>query len=257
MWSDLVEAGLDVKEAKLYLAVLSMDSPTIAQAAEACGVSRTNAYDVAKRLASRNLLDLVEANPEVSGRDKGAGRGRVVLHAADPEKLIEEWDQRRKLLDEIVPQLRAMHAKAGAAPRVRYLPGENGIRSALFDTLQWPSPLRGILSMRDLFTVPGPSAMREYIDARRSRSLWLHVVRSAEKDLPRGWQSSQEDLRRTRYAPADCLFTMTTFIGERAVVMLSSKQENFALKIESAEYAEMQRNLFEVLWAASQDTPEQ
>jgi hypothetical protein len=37
--------------------------------------------------------------------------------------------------------------------------------------------------------------------------------------------------------------------------MLSSTRENFALVIESAEYAEMQRNLFEVLWSASATEP--
>ena len=37
--------------------------------------------------------------------------------------------------------------------------------------------------------------------------------------------------------------------------MLSSTQENFALVIESAEYAEMQRNLLAVLWMASHTEP--
>jgi len=44
-------------------------------------------------------------------------------------------------------------------------------------------------------------------------------------------------------------------IGPNAVAMLSSTRENFALVIESAEYAEMQRNLFEGLWSASATEP--
>lgn len=37
--------------------------------------------------------------------------------------------------------------------------------------------------------------------------------------------------------------------------MPSSTNENFALMIESAEYAEMQGNLFDVLWAVSLERP--
>ncbi|WP_037068855.1 TrmB family transcriptional regulator, partial [Pseudonocardia acaciae] len=261
MWAELAEAGLEPKEAKLYLAILGMDAPTVARAAEAAGVSRTNAYDIAKRLAHRGLISMVERGQDGGQRDgqgigHGGGRGRTVLRAADPQYLLDEWDQRRTGLERLVPRLRAMHAKGGSAPRSRYLEGAAGIRAALFETLDWPSPLRGVLSMRDLITVPGAAAMREYIAARRERGLWLHVVRSPAKDYPKGWPTSDADLRRTRYAPPGYLFTMTMIIGTDAVAMLSSTSENFALVIESAEYAEMQGNLFDVLWAASKDRPD-
>jgi HTH-type transcriptional regulator, sugar sensing transcriptional regulator len=36
-------------------------------------------------------------------------------------------------------------------------------------------------------------------------------------------------------------------------VSLSSARETFAMVIESQEYAEMQRNFFEVLWSVSAD----
>ncbi|HWN31244.1 MAG TPA: helix-turn-helix domain-containing protein, partial [Pseudonocardia sp.] len=107
MWAELADAGLDPKEAKFYLATLSLDGPTVARAAEAAGVSRTNGYDIAKRLANRGLISLVE----------GGSGGRTVLRAADPGHLLDEWSQRRQALERLVPRLRAMHAKGGAAPR--------------------------------------------------------------------------------------------------------------------------------------------
>ena len=250
MWAELVDAGLDPKEAKFYLAALTMNAPTVAQAAENAGVSRTNAYDVAKRLAHRGLITMIE-----SGSADGRQRGRTVLRAADPQHLLDEWHQRRNALERLVPQLRAMHAKGGTTPRSRYLEGAAGIRAALFETLEWPAPLRGILSMRDLMTVPGSEAMREYIDGRRERGLWLHVVRSPENDHPHGWPTSDSDYRRTRYAPPGHIFTMTLVIGDDAVAMISSKRENFALVIESPEYAAMQGNLFEFLWSLSSTRP--
>ena len=44
---------------------------------------------------------------------------------------------------------------------------------------------------------------------------------------------------------------MTTFVGTHQVVAVSSAQETFAMVIESAEYAQMQSNFFDVLWGSA------
>lgn len=251
MWQELVHAGLEPKEARFYLAVLDMSRPTVAEAAERADVSRTNAYDITKRLVHRGLISITEVGPN----GKPAGRGRGVLTANDPGHLLEEWAERKELLDSLVPKLRAMRSKGGNQPRVRYLEGAGGIKSALFETLSWPAPLRGILSMKDLLSVPGQAAMNEYIQGRRDRQLWLRVVRSPERDYDKGWPTNPADYRESRYAPAEYVFTMTMVIGHDEVAVMSSRRENFAMMIESAEYARMQANLFEVLWAASSTEP--
>lgn len=251
MWQELVDAGLEPKEARFYLAVLDMRRPTVAEAAERADISRTNAYDIAKRLLHRGLISITEVGPT----GKPAGRGRGLLTANDPGHLIQEWEERREVLDSLVPKLRAMRAKGGSQPRVRYLEGESGIKSALFETLGWPSPLRGILSMKDLLSVPGQIAMNEYIEGRRERQLWLRVVRSPERDYESGWPTSAAHYRESRYAPPEYIFKMTMVIGQDEVAVMSSRRENFAMMIESAEYAQMQANLFEVLWSVSSTTP--
>jgi sugar-specific transcriptional regulator TrmB len=247
MWEELVRAGLDPKEAKFYIAVLEMARPTVSDVAAQAGISRTNAYDVARRLARRGLLSITETGGSTSGQ----ARGKTVLAACDPGHLLDELQERKDLLEGLVPQLRAVLVKTGAKPRVRYLEGAAGIRTALFETLEWTSPLRGILSMRDVLSVPGDSAMRDYIAGRRERGLKLRVVRSEEHDSDAGWPSSEEDLRETRFAPAEYPFTMTSIIGTDAVVLISSRKEGFALIIESYEYTQAQSNLFEVLWSVS------
>ncbi len=44
---------------------------------------------------------------------------------------------------------------------------------------------------------------------------------------------------------------MTTYIYDETVTIISSRRENFAMTIESAEFAALQRQLFEALWSAS------
>lgn len=249
MWQALVEAGLDPKDAHFYLAVLRTGQATVADAARQAHVSRTSGYDIARRLQARGLISRVESGP--GGSENVRTQSHLV--ANDPVHLLDEWASRRQVLDNVVPQLRALFSASRARPKVRYLEGVAGIRSALFETLEWESPIRGILSMRDLMAVPGEVAMAEYIAARRERELLLRVIRTRDHDWPGGWLTSARDYRVVKHAPPEYEFTMTTFVGAHQVVNLSSAHETFAMVIESAEYAQMQSNFFDVLWVVSND----
>jgi sugar-specific transcriptional regulator TrmB len=247
MWDQLFELGLDAREARFYVAVLSQGRTSVARAARQADVSRTSGYDLARRLTDRGFLRTIEFG---EGGRRG-DRSRSELVAADPSSLFEDVERRRVLLEDLVPQLRAVQSTAQARPKVRYLEGAAGIREALFETLDWPSPIRGIFSMRDLFTVPGESDLEEYVAGRRERGLTLRVVRSPARDIPLRWPTSHDELRVARYAPPDYLFTMTMIIGKNAVAVMSSSREAFAMMIDSREYAQTQASLFELLWAAS------
>jgi len=250
---ELIKVGLDAKEAEFYLAALHMTRPSVAEVAELAAISRTNGYDLAKRLMRRGLLTLTEVGPT----GKPGGRGRSVIDLGDPAVLQEDLAGRKKILDGLVPELRAMRDRGGRRPRVRYLEGAGGMRAAMFETLEWDCPLRGILSMKDLMQVPGEHVMDEYIDARRERGVSLRVVRSPEKETDQFWPTSAHDLREVRFAPQPWVFTLTVWIGEEAVVTMAPREENFAMVVESAEFARTQTNLFEALWSASTPQPAQ
>jgi sugar-specific transcriptional regulator TrmB len=247
MMDELIQLGLEPKAASLYLAILEMHEPTVAEAAKVTNINRTTAYDLVNYLVRRGMVQLVD-----SRRVKSRANTKVI-RPQNPDKLMTDWLQTRILLDKVVPQLQALHERSGPFPRTKYLEGVEGMRHALFETLTWGSDLSAIMSMDDLHGVLGKPAMDDYIHERCKRKTRLRVVRSHEKDTSEGWHSSAAEFRHARYAPASYIYTMTTFIGADQVIMLSSRNENFALKIESTEYAEMQRSLFEILWASSND----
>jgi hypothetical protein len=77
----------------------------------------------------------------------------------------------------------------------------------------------------------------------------LRVVRSHVGDLHQLWPESAADRRTLRYAPVDFVFAMTTYIFDKKVAVISSRQENFAITIESEEFARMQTGV-EILGGA-------
>ena len=77
------------------------------------------------------------------------------------------------------------------------------------------------------------------------------MIRSEQKDVEAIWPSNVEKLRDLRYAPTDMLLSMTTFIYDHRVCLISSKKENYGLIIESEEFSTMQTVLFDGIWGLS------
>ena len=235
----LVQLGLQETEAKFYLAALELGQASVRDVAAKAGISRTNAYDVFARLLEQGLVTQV-----------GTASNRIMLVAAEPpEHLIELFDARRRKLDGLLPELRSLYNRASGKPRVRFYQGPEGIKVVLNDTLTArDKKLLGILSMRDLYEVPGREWMDDLVRRRIEAEVFLRVIRSPAKDIPHVWPDSAADLREVRFASRTMVFTMTSYIYDDKVAIISSRRENFAMTIESEEFAMMQRNLFEMFW---------
>jgi HTH-type transcriptional regulator, sugar sensing transcriptional regulator len=237
----LVQLGLQETEAKFYLAALELGQAPVRDIAAKAGISRTNAYDVLSRVLEQGLVTQV-----------GAASNKSMLVAAEPpEQLIELFEARRRKLDGLLPELRSLYNRSSDKPRVRFYQGLEGIQLVLDDTLTArDKKLLGILSMRDLYEVPGRKWMDDLVRRRIAAGVFLRVIRSPAKDIPHIWPESAADLREVRFAPRAMVFTMTSYIYDDKVAIISSRREDFAMTIESEEFAMMQRNLFEVFWAA-------
>jgi sugar-specific transcriptional regulator TrmB len=238
----LTRIGIEGTEARFYLAALELGQAPIRQIARKAGIGRTNAYDVLARLVHRGLVTQVPRS--------GDRKNYVV--AEDPARLVRMLDEQRTSVDAVLPELRSIYNNSTVKPRVQFYEGVEGIKHVLDDTLLCRSKrLLGILSMGDLFNVPGRAAMQDYVQRRIAAGVALKVVRSREKDVGDIWPTRTEDHRELRYAPAGMVFDMTMYIYDETVSIISSRRENFGMTIQSSELARMQAHLFMVLWRTS------
>jgi sugar-specific transcriptional regulator TrmB len=237
----LTQIGLQETEVRFYLAALELGQASVRDIAAKAGISRTNAYDVFSRLRDQGLV------AEIAGSNAKT----MLVVAEPPEQLIELLDARRRKLDTLLPELRSLHNRASGKPRVRYYQGLEGIKHVIDDTLSVrDKTLLGILSMRDLFEVPGRAWMDDVVRRRIEAGVFLRVIRSPVKDIANVWPQSAHDLRDVRFASPDFIFSMTSYIYDNKVAIISSQRENFAMTIESDEFVMMQRNLFNFFWAS-------
>lgn len=238
----LAELGFQETEARFYLAALELGGAPVKEVAGKAGISRTNAYDVFQRLRGQGLVS------EVSS---GASKSLSVV-AAPPTKLLSMFEDRKRQLQGLMPELNSLHVGSLTKPRVRYYEGIEGIKEVIDDTLQCRSrSLLAILSMRDLYAVPGREWIDDFVQRRIEAGIHLRLIRSPVNDLHNQWADDEKDLRQLRYAPDNYLFTMSLFIYDEKVAIISSHRENFAMTIDSAEFTGMQSCLFEGLWSSS------
>ncbi|MGI9410321.1 MAG: TrmB family transcriptional regulator [Hyphomicrobiaceae bacterium] len=238
----LLDLGLTAKESRFYIAALELGQAPVREIARKARISRTNAYDVLARLAAQGLVSQAETGPSQN----------MVVIAERPEHLVDMIEHRRRLALDVMPELKSLHNQSRSTPRVRYYDGLDGIKNVLSETLACnDKQLFGILSMRDLYEVPGRQWMDELVRRRIEAGVFLYAIRSREKDLHNRWPDSFEDLRELRHPPDDRVFNMTSYIYDNKVAMISSRSEHFAMTIESEDFCLTQRHLFEVLWAAS------
>jgi len=124
---DLRSAGLDTKEAATYLAVLELGEASMGSLVKKSRLKRTTLYDITETLKERGLIG-------VSRRGK-----RAVYTAENPNKLIEQADENKRRLENLLPELLSITNTITKKPKMRYFEGVEGIKEVYRDVLRYPN----------------------------------------------------------------------------------------------------------------------
>jgi len=240
IWEVLEEFGLRKNKAVVYLALLELGSGTVLEIAKKAGLPRTTTHEITQQLLGLGLCGFVHK-----------GRARIYT-AESPDRLQGLLKERERRLQNILPELRLMVNTKGARPRARMYEGVAGVKTVFEDTLTARNKtLRGILSMSDLYNMPGKDFMDDYVQRRISAGIALRVVRSEINEIEETWPSSASENRELRYAPPGIVFPMTLYLYDNKVGIIGTEKENFGMIIESEDFYLTQNNLFSVLWDVS------
>lgn len=236
----LAQFGLTPNQTKVYLALLELGEAKVQDIAHKARILRTTAYEVLEQLKQMGLIGMYN-------------KFGVRLYMAEPPRKLEALlQEKQKAIREILPELESRYNIGDFKPKIRYYEGLEGYKTVYEDTLTVSNKeLCGILSMQDVIDTLGEAYMDEYIQKRVSARIHLKVIRSEPKEVKPIWQDSKEELRTLRYAPEGFVFPLTMYVYDNKVSFMSSKRENFSLIIESQEFMQTQKALFDVLWQAS------
>lgn len=232
--------GLSKSKAHVYLAALTIGRGTVIDIALQAQLPRTTTHEILMNLTSLGLVKFT-----VKGR-------RRIYIAEKPTQLKKILEDKQHKLETALPSLMSLWNTTGIKPQVLMYEGVQGIKTVFEDTLTVKNKtLYGILSMEDLYSIPGKSFMDAYIGKRVHAGISLKVIRSEGKEIEPTWPTSNEELRELRYAPKNLTFPMTTYLYDNKVAIIGTQKENFGMIIESADFYTTLKNLFDILWSVS------
>ncbi len=111
----LEQYGLGEKQAAIYLATLELGRAPVLRIADKAAVKRPTTYVVLHELLQMGLVDMIPR------------AGTKLFQAIDPKMLLERLQKKAQLLDQSLPQLRAIMNTAQGKPTVRFYEGKRAI----------------------------------------------------------------------------------------------------------------------------------
>lgn len=233
----LAELGLTKNKGTVYIAALEVGSGSVQDIAKKASLPRTTVHEILGYLSARGLIGFVN-------------KGRTRIYTAEPPtKLKKILIEKEELIDDILPELALLFNTKGSKPKVRFYEGIEGIKTVFEDTLTVKNKtLLGILSMEDLYKIPGKRYMDNYVTQRVAAGIKLKVIRSQTKEIEEAWPASTTENRELHYASAEMIFPMTLYLYDNKVSIVGTQKENFGMIIESEDMYRTLKNMFEVMW---------
>lgn len=246
----LTKAGLDEKEIKVYLYSLSNGPQHATSIGKYCNITRTNVYDIVKKLEKKGLC-----------YNMGALYGRKIK--ANPpshlKELMETKEKELKLLkdelDDVLPDFKQLeNLKYNDKTNVSYFEGKESIKKIFIMALH--STKKNIIiagSELDIIEALGEEFVINFHTKRTANKIKLYALRPGDKR--RNHEIFIDDtkyLREVRLRPeGEVRLKSVLILWDSYIAFCSFKDEPFGTLIENEQMSIMQKSWFDYIWKNS------
>ena len=244
--------GLSAKEATMYLQLLRNGTQPTSVLAKRAGFNRGTAYVVLHALLSKGLAV------------KATKRSVQLFGPVDPRNLSGYIDHReqelrdqRQRIEAVMGQFLAIKNPHSSQPKIEFYDGREGTQQVLEATLRAKEKLlRAYLSIADVIEFTGSEFFYRYTMKRIRNGQTLHAIRTLEKDRQAFasdkhatmYVTNRKQRREIRHVDDTLAFPISMYMFDDTIAIISSKEENFSVLIQSRELSSMQKKLFDLLW---------
>lgn len=233
---NLIEAGLEPKEAEIYLAVLHLGKATIADIARKSQVKRMTVYQYIDRLVHKNLLY------------KTAQGKRVFYVAENPEKILKILENRKKHFEKMLPDLKSIFAQSSHKPQVRFYEGIEGLR-AIYDEMTKTSQIvYGAFSQDKYEQIFNQKDIEKFYENLKESG---GMIKDLVENTPVGRRNVKElgireGLRKAKLLPEGFTLAVDLLVAGNKVAMISLVNL-IGIVIENPEIADLQRSFIKFI----------
>ncbi len=242
----LVESiGLSDKEASVYLSLLSFDYLKVSDLAKKVDIHRVALYAVLDNLIQKGLANKFKKS------------GATYFSALSPKRLLNymdreredmeaRYEKQRKLLEEMIPKIESTRFEQSDKPHVQFYEGKKGMREAYEDTLTAQETIRAYANVQTMHEAL-PNFFPKYYKRRTDAKIAIRAIMPNNTASQERAEKDPQELRQSRFLTDDNTFSPEVNIYNNKVLITSWK-EQMAIIIESKEYADLQKSIYDQLW---------
>ena len=234
--------GLSEGESGIYLAGLRLGPARAIQIAEEAQISRTLTYHLLKLLQKKGLVSTVRKK---QSQHFVMEPPRQLGYLIDRKR--NDLDQMKEQLDAYIPTLESIVTSQTPPSKIRFYEGIEGTKTVVEDTLDSKDKiLYSYAAIDNIFAVFGRGFLETYSKQKAERG--IHAKSIWSKSLPKEKVLRERKLSETKIAPALLNLQVTIVIYDNKVAVFSPPKKLFAFVVESEEFAQTMKSLFEMIW---------
>lgn len=245
------DLGLSQKEARVYLANLSLGSATVQQIADQSGIKRVTTYVILESLANLGLVSQTSQGKKTFFNAEDPSNLRRLL-----DKKEQEVKDQKRGFEDILPQLKTIKQLPQEAPSVKYYDTAEGIKSIMASFLQAhrnEGPIFGLSNLDQVLSFFPEFEAAQANPTRTKLGIPSRIIYSSTRG-PILKPADKQRNRQSRFVPPKKYGLNGDFsvVGDHIVLLSLSGKRPIGITIDSPELAKGLRAIFELAWQAAE-----
>lgn len=232
----LEQYGLTAKQAAIYLAALELGRAPVMRIADKAAVKRPTAYVVLNELLQMGLVEIVP---------RGSTR---FFQAIDPKALLDRQRQKTALLEQSLPELRALLNTAINKPKVRFYEGKRGIYQLYDGEILQQKEIFSLVNLKEFARTYSEAEMLALLD--RMRGSGLYAKELIDNSKAARWYLKEKNKRKlgdAKILPKKFRFEVDFLVYQNTIATVSLKNL-VAVVIEDSAIAQAQLQILNFLY---------
>ncbi|MDD5191712.1 MAG: helix-turn-helix domain-containing protein [Candidatus Nanoarchaeia archaeon] len=234
--SALREYGLSENEIQVYVILLKAGESSVQTIAKNAEIPRTTTYHILTSLQQKGLVGYA-----IKEHIK-------YFQATRPEILRDILNDKKKHIEEALPELKSIALTLKQKPEVEIFEGVKGIKSILMDVLEVK---KEILHYGDIISLTRnlEYIFPQYISERVRRKIPIRIIAKREKEHDELIKNASKEYRQFKFLPGNFIFKTSVFIYKDKVAILNLQEEPYyGIIITNKDYNNTEKQVFELLW---------
>ncbi len=227
----LEKIGLNLNEAKIYLALLELGQGQAGEISKKTQINRTTVYDSLERLIQNGLVVFV-----ISANKK-------VFKPVAPKILLNQIEEKEGIIKEILPELEGLFAQSKEKEETNIYKGRKGIKSILDDILKCKEYVAFGSSGKFLEIM-----QHDFIIFQKRKKELKINSRVILSESSRKTETVKVAYANFKFIPNEFSAPTTTFVYNDKTAIIVWGETPVATLIKSKEVAKSYFNYFELLW---------